>query len=171
MTTLQGGGRYRNQTRWQRLWARIRRAPGGTAVKNVKSIRNMGQGNEGGVTLVELTLQTKRGRTRRVRLALKSFFHNDDRPLPAGEMGWRSPRLQFKIVEQLIRLNKEKKLGLRLPGTVRIIDSRDTSYFQRYELLTTPVLGGNTPECRYRPKQGISSRPRPANTDRGKQWI
>ena len=55
-------------------------------------------------------------REREIRLAEKVFY----RKTPRNVM-LRDPEKQFGLVRELIELNRKKKLGLRLPPTVRLL--------------------------------------------------
>ncbi len=59
----------------------------------------------------------KRGsRERTVKLAEKVFY----KKTPRNRM-LRNPEKQFELVRELMELNRKKKLGLRLPPTVRLL--------------------------------------------------
>ncbi len=100
---------------------------GGTTVK-VKRERFLGGGAEGTVFESELAVSKtgKEGSTRerQIRLARKEFGRH-------GLIDWggnfRKPKKQFELVKELMDLNKKKKLGLRLPKTLRLIEEGKTS--------------------------------------------
>lgn len=100
------------------------RKPFGSRVSSVRKVRKLGKGAEGRVFEVEVTVK-RFGRKRKLVLAEKHFrvfriwlnklvgFYY--LPKPFG-----NPKEQFEIISKLIELNREKKLGLRLPATLRI---------------------------------------------------
>ncbi|MEM0360516.1 MAG: hypothetical protein QXK06_04240 [Candidatus Diapherotrites archaeon] len=83
----------------------------------------LGRGVEGNVYGVRFSVKSRNGKRERSRgFAVKEFF--------AREVGdyytnMRHPKPQFEIIRELIELNKKKRLGLRLPATVRLLRGKN----------------------------------------------
>lgn len=98
----------------------LRRKGSGTGSKtDVKSIRRKGYlgGNvEGKVHKVRVTVKRK-GKKREITLAEKRFYEKRD---PADSINLKNPVRQFETMQELQRLNRRKKLGLRIVPTIRL---------------------------------------------------
>lgn len=89
---------------------------GGRKARRVTSIRlgeRLGGGFEGNVYSAEVEIR-KGNKTRKKAFALKRFFGRGH----AGSFG--NPQMQFELMQEIKKLNKEKKLGLRIIPTIRL---------------------------------------------------
>lgn len=151
MVTLKGGSRYRNKNRWQRFISGRKQT--GTVAWQAERKKRLGEGSEGSVQLVAFHLQSSRGKSQRtVMFAVKNFF--PDIPVIGFRGTWRDPKRQFKFAEALVQLNKKKKLGLRLPGTIRLIDEGALWFAkgiadQRYSIVSTYYPGAEWQQADY----------------------
>jgi len=111
---------------------------GGTTVR-VGQERYLGGRAEGTVFESKITVSKigKDGSTRErtATLARKEF---NRRSFIEWGGNFRKPKKQFVLVRELIDLNKKKKLGLRLPKTIRLIEepgkiSLATTFYPKYE--------------------------------------
>ncbi len=116
------------------------RKPRGTRVKKIIVGKRIGFGTEGDINEIEVILE-KRGRKtgelrrKKITMAQKEFLMgtlSQVRPPLKIEEGWlarlrkKQPELgnpvtQFNAMHKLIRLNRAKKLGLRIVPTIRIV--------------------------------------------------
>lgn len=159
---LKGGIRERQKktddaphTLLKRIKTRWREHNLGTRIVRREVLEELGRGGEGKVQKVRLTIQNKKGRTRTIVLAEKTFTtKKPSRAWGAVDSGSKKkknrkwtpvipetfgkPKRQFIAVEKLARINREKKLGLRLPTTVRIANR----WPRRARLYTTIVNDG-----------------------------
>ena len=76
-------------------------------------------GQEGKVLEAEVVLKGGK-RSRTVRLAQK-VFHEWEMPNAFAKYSWRNPERQFAVMKKLSRLNRQKKAGLRIVPTIRIL--------------------------------------------------
>ncbi len=93
---------------------RAGKGKGAVVRARVKRGRKIGKGKEGKVHEVQIKIRKGR-RKRAATLVEKKFFRKKFNKRSLGD-----PRKQFAVVSELIRLNRQKKLGLRLPATLRI---------------------------------------------------
>lgn len=77
--------------------------------------RKLGKGEEGVVREANLTF-TKNGKIRTKEFVIKTFKGIRNR-----DYAFKNPRRQFSIMQDLSALNKQKKLGLRIVPTIRLI--------------------------------------------------
>ncbi|MFA5357565.1 MAG: hypothetical protein WC308_01440 [archaeon] len=79
----------------------------------IREIRSIGRaGREGFVNEIEISI-AKNGRAKKRRFAEKTFF---DRQL--SHLG--KPVEKFRVIKALAKLNREKKLGLKIVPTIRL---------------------------------------------------
>lgn len=83
---------------------------------------------EGNLYDVEVEVLGKNGRTRKVKMLEKEFLNRDlleyllgvDLPELSAIQNIRRPTTQFNTMVKLMRLNREKKLGLHILPTIRL---------------------------------------------------
>lgn len=104
---LIGGARYRKGIK-----------PFGTEVESVTERKYLGGGNEGRVSEVEVEINGKK-----ITMAQKEFTNEYRLPLHLGGGKYKigNPYEQFHKINELVELNRTKKLGLRITPTIRII--------------------------------------------------
>ncbi|MDO8627544.1 MAG: hypothetical protein Q7K42_03700 [Candidatus Diapherotrites archaeon] len=94
-----------------------------TKVTGIKKKHYLGGHTEGDVHLVDLELE-KRGRKKTVEMVEKRFTKSI---IHVGK-NYHDPVAHFRTANELIELNREKNLGLRLPSSVRIIDKGEGKF-------------------------------------------
>ena len=105
--------------------------PRGTVVTSVKKKkmfgifnRKLGKGQEGKVFEVEV-IMGKNGNEKKLTMAQKEFYENSPFAEYYGiENNFEWVIKQFKMMNELIELNKRKKLRLRIPNTIRLVEEK-----------------------------------------------
>ncbi len=115
--------------------------PRGTRVRQIRPTKELGGGGEGDVfeAVVSIPYAKKWWKTRKVVMAVKRF-----------KAPFQKVRLQFKIMNEIIALNRKKKLGLRITPTIRIVKR----FFRlRPDLVLTKLSLAKYPGKGLTPKQ------------------
>ena len=84
-------------------------------VNRIKKDKLIGGEGEGLIWTVNVTVE-RDGKTRTRKMVQKHFYD-----IPARKSSYRNPAKQFKTMNELIALNREKKLGLKINPTIRLM--------------------------------------------------
>ena len=108
------------------------RKPRIVSIKRGKLI-HQGVYEANGIFDVKVTLMGKKGRTRTIAMVEKEFKPKTSKNVLAPNI--KDPKMQFKTMQELLRLNREMKLGLPILPTVRLKKIKG----QKTTLLVTKV--------------------------------
>ncbi|QQR92722.1 MAG: hypothetical protein IPJ89_00570 [Candidatus Iainarchaeum archaeon] len=91
----------------------------------------LGSGAEGTAHAVRVTISGKENRS--IGLVEKEFNPRTVNPVLSWSVTSKgpnlmNPRAQFALIEKLIKRNREEKLGLRFPATVRLVRKNDGTF-------------------------------------------
>jgi hypothetical protein len=107
MPLLKGGARHRHGVK-----------PRGTRVRKIKRKKLIDVGTEAGVFEVEVEVRV--GKRKKIVKMVEKEFRNPIVPASYELYPYGNPLMQFNIMNKLIKLNRSKKLGLRIIPTIRL---------------------------------------------------
>ena len=103
-------------------------------VKLLNRKKFLDSGGEGYVYKVKVILR-RGGRERKTTLAEKEFHTLEETGHP-----FRNPTKQFEMMQGLLKLNREKKLGLRIIPTIRLLKGKGSLIITKLDVFNPYLL-------------------------------